>query len=214
MKPKASVAPKANPDPERETMAAGDGGKDGIAAPVVVMDAQAPRVPVVKVKPTRERKGKAGRKGKAMVGKDGKGEGESEGEGMPSFHPSVSHKKKPGPMAGEITESAWARVVQAVSLGLAADKWWGVSGVGEQRFRRILARDAWRRDALRAAAISGEVDMQIVVQSCQPGWQGSAWLLERTRGYVARHGVEHSGPNGRPLSVVAQVFTTLEAPGK
>lgn len=195
-------------------MAGGDGGQDGIMAPVVIVPQGAPRVPVVRVKPTRGGKGKAGRKGKAMVGKDGKGEGENEGEGMPPCRPSVSPKKRGCPPRKVITPEDWASVLEASRLGTSPDNLWAMSGLGEVTFRRVLKEEPWRGEAIRAARIRGEVGMQLTVESAAPGWQGSAWLLERTRGYVARHGVEHSGPNGRPLSVVAQVFTTLEAPGK
>lgn len=202
--------PKAMPEPERETMAAGDGGKDGIVAPVVIVSQDAPRVPVKVVKPTKGPKAR----NKGRVGKDGEGEGESEGEGMHPCRPSVVPKKRGCPPRKVITPEDWAAVLQASRLGTSPDNLWAMSGLGEVTFRRVLKEEPWRGEAIRAARIKGEVGMQLTVESAAPGWQGSAWLLERTRGYVARQAHEHSGPNGRPLSVVAQVFTTLEAPGK
>jgi len=47
----------------------------------------------------------------------------------------------------------------------------------------------------------GELELTRVVSNCGPGWQGSAWLLERTRGYVARAQLEHTGKGGKELSV-------------
>jgi hypothetical protein len=196
------VKPKANDAPKPVAMAAGDGGKDGVMVPARV------------VKPTGEGKGKAGRKGKAMVGKDGEGEGEDGNGGTLPCRPSVPPKKRGCPPRKVITPEDWAAVLQASRLGTSPDNLWAMSGLGEVTFRRVLKEEPWRGEAIRAARIRGEVGMQLTVESAAPGWQGSAWLLERTRGYVARHGVEHSGPNGRPLSVVSQVFATLEAPGK
>jgi hypothetical protein len=47
----------------------------------------------------------------------------------------------------------------------------------------------------------GELELTRVVSNCGPGWQGSAWLLERTRGYVARAQLEHTGKGGKELSI-------------
>lgn len=205
---KREMKPKAMPEPERETMAGGDGGQDGVMVPVAIVSQDAPRVPVVNVK------ARGGNKGKGKGGENGEGEGENEGEGMPAIHPSVVPKKTGHRPRKVITPEDWASVLEASRLGTSPDNLWAMSGLGEVTFRRVLKEEPWRGEAIRAARIKGEVGMQLTVESAAPGWQGSAWLLERTRGYVARHGVEHSGPNGRPLSVVAQVFTTLEAPGK
>lgn len=54
---------------------------------------------------------------------------------------------------------------------------------------------------LERSRLEGELDMSCVVRTAGPGWQGSAWLLERTRGYVARASLEHTGKGGRELSV-------------
>ena len=54
---------------------------------------------------------------------------------------------------------------------------------------------------LERARLEGELDMSCVVRTAGPGWQGSAWLLERTRGYVARAQLEHTGKGGKELSI-------------
>ncbi len=54
---------------------------------------------------------------------------------------------------------------------------------------------------LEKARLEGELEMSCVVRTAGPGWQGSAWLLERTRGYVARAQLEHTGKNGKDLSI-------------
>ena len=53
---------------------------------------------------------------------------------------------------------------------------------------------------LEKARLEGELDMSCVVRTAGPGWQGSAWLLERTRGYVARAQLDHT-TKGKELSV-------------
>jgi len=54
---------------------------------------------------------------------------------------------------------------------------------------------------LEKARLEGELQMSLTVRACGNGWQGSAWLLERTRGYVARASLEHTGKGGKELSV-------------
>jgi hypothetical protein len=54
---------------------------------------------------------------------------------------------------------------------------------------------------LEKARLEGELQMSLTVRQCGNGWQGSAWLLERTRGYVARASLEHTGKGGKELSV-------------
>lgn len=54
---------------------------------------------------------------------------------------------------------------------------------------------------LEKARLEGELEMSCVVRTAGPGWQGSAWLLERTRGYVARAQLEHTGKGGKDLSI-------------
>lgn len=196
---KRERTPKAMTEPERKTMAAGDGGEDGIMAPVVIVPQDAPRVPVVKVKPARGWKGKAGRKGKAMVGKDGKGD-----DGRTGRPPRT------------VAEADLKKTVRAVALGMPLERAAMICGFppGSGAWQRYLDRNPDFRAEIDRAKGHGEADLLIAVEDCAPGWQGKAWLLERARGYTMRAGIEHSGPNGRPLSVVAQVFTTLEAPGK
>ena len=54
---------------------------------------------------------------------------------------------------------------------------------------------------LEKARLEGELEMSLTVRAAGNGWQGSAWLLERTRGYVARASLEHTGKGGKELSV-------------
>jgi len=65
----------------------------------------------------------------------------------------------------------------------------------------FLRRNSDFAQELERARLEGELDMSFVVRTAGPGWQGSAWLLERTRGYVARAQLEHTGKGGKELSV-------------
>ena len=47
----------------------------------------------------------------------------------------------------------------------------------------------------------GELDLQRRVMKAGSGWQAAGWMLERTRGYVARAQLEHCGRNGKELSI-------------
>lgn len=58
---------------------------------------------------------------------------------------------------------------------------------------------------LEKARLEGELDMSCVVRNAGPGWQGSAWLLERTRGYVARAQLDHT-TKGKELSVSGAIL--------
>lgn len=195
-KPGVKRAPKPKARPEPEPKAAGDGGMDGISAPVVIVPKDAPKVPVVVVKSARGPKAR----NKGRVGEKGEGN-QLRGWKLPHDVPETLRKK----------------AVRAVALGMPMERIAMLCGFGEGNagaWHRFLGRNPeFYRELINAKAY-GEADLLIALDDGLPGWQAKAWLLERARGYTMRHGVEHSGPNGRPLSVVAQVFTTLEAPGK
>jgi hypothetical protein len=64
-----------------------------------------------------------------------------------------------------------------------------------------LKRNTAFANQLELARLEGELELTSVVRQCGNGWQGSAWLLERTRGYVARASLEHTGKGGKELSI-------------
>lgn len=66
---------------------------------------------------------------------------------------------------------------------------------------------------LERARLEGELDMSCVVRTAGPGWQGSAWLLERTRGYVARAQLDHT-TKGKELSVSGAILGAFGGVGK
>lgn len=194
VKPKAIDAPKAMPEPV--AMAQGDGGHEGIVAPVVIVSQDAPRVPVVRVKAKGKGKGKGQRKG-GKIGDENHG--------------------RVGRPPRTISESDRKKCVRAIALGMPVDRAAMICGFpasGGGAWQRYLDRNPDFQAEIDRAKGHGEADLLLSIDDGLPGWQGKAWLLERARGYTMRAGIEHSGPGGRPLSVVAQVFATLEAPGK
>lgn len=118
----------------------------------------------------------------------------------PSIRPS-DYVKKNGPDPKTVSASDWARVLDAASLGLPLERLWALSGMSDKTFTKYLARFPEKAKEIEGARSRGEYDLTSVVRSCGPGWQGSAWLLERTRGYVARAQLEHTGKGGKELSV-------------
>jgi hypothetical protein len=117
-----------------------------------------------------------------------------------SIRPS-GYVKKNGPDPKSVTDSDWSRVLDAASLGIPFERLCHLAGMTDKTFTKYLLRYPERKEEIDAAKTRGEYDLTSVVRSCGPGWQGSAWLLERTRGYVARAQLEHTGKNGKELSV-------------
>jgi hypothetical protein len=136
----------------------------------------------------KEMKAKAG----VVLVKGGKGK-------VPIKRPSDAPKKN-GPDPKTIADPDWARVLDAASLGLPMERLWALSGMTDKTFNKYLLRYPERKEAIEAARTRGEYDLTSVVRSCGNGWQGSAWLLERTRGYVARAQLDHT-TKGKELSV-------------
>jgi hypothetical protein len=109
--------------------------------------------------------------------------------------------KKNGPAPKVIADADWSRVLDAASLGLPMERLWALSGMTDKTFNKYLLRYPERKEAIESARTWGEYDLTSTVRQCGNGWQGSAWLLERTRGYVARASLEHTGKGGKELSV-------------
>ena len=114
---------------------------------------------------------------------------------------SVRKPLKKGPPPKEVAPSDWSRVLDGASLGIPFDRLCHLAGMTDKTFAKYLLRYPERKEEIDAAKTRGEYDLTSVVRSCGPGWQGSAWLLERTRGYVARAQLEHTGKGGKELSV-------------
>lgn len=126
------------------------------------------------------------------AGKGGKGK-------VPIIRPS-GYVKKNGPDPKDVQESDWVRVLDAASLGIPFERLCHLAGMTDKTFTKYLTRYPERKEAIEAARTRGEYDLTSTVRSCGNGWQGSAWLLERTRGYVARAQLDHT-TKGKELSV-------------
>ena len=74
------------------------------------------------------------------------------------------------------------------------------SGNETQWSRWINANPEFQRE-LDLARARGELTLQRRVASADTGWQAAGWMLERTRGYVARAQLEHTGKGGKDLSI-------------
>ena len=111
--------------------------------------------------------------------------------------------KKIGRPLKVLSTETTKKALEAAKLGIPLDRiaigcgYWN-NGSGWQQY---LARNPKFASELEQARFEGELELTSVVRSCGNGWQGSAWLLERTRGYVARASLEHTGKGGKELSV-------------
>lgn len=74
------------------------------------------------------------------------------------------------------------------------------AGNATQWARWINSNPKFQGELDRARA-QGELLLQRRVMSGEPNWQSAGWMLERTRGYVARASLEHTGKGGKELSV-------------
>jgi len=112
-------------------------------------------------------------------------------------------EKKIGRPLKVLSTETTKKAIEAAKLGIPLDRiaigcgYWN-NGSGWQQY---LVRNPKFASELEQARFEGELELTSVVRSCGNGWQGSAWLLERTRGYVARASLEHTGKGGKELSV-------------
>ncbi len=111
-------------------------------------------------------------------------------------------KKKVGRPLKILSADVTKKAIEAARLGIPLERiaigcgFWN-NGAGWQSY---LARNPAFAAELEQARFDGEVELSSVVRQCGNGWQGSAWLLERTRGYVARAQLDHT-TKGKELSV-------------
>jgi len=112
-------------------------------------------------------------------------------------------KRKIGRPLKILSADVTKKAIEAARLGIPLERiaigcgFWN-NGAGWQSY---LARNPSFAAELEQARFDGEVELSSVVRQCGNGWQGSAWLLERTRGYVARASLEHTGKGGKELSI-------------
>ena len=126
---------------------------------------------------------------------------EKGGKGKVPIKRLSGYVKKNGPDPKLVTDADWSRVLDAASLGIPFERLCHLASMTDKTFTKYLLRYPERKEAIESARTRGEYDLTSTVRSCGNGWQGSAWLLERTRGYVARAQLEHTGKGGKELSV-------------
>lgn len=119
---------------------------------------------------------------------------------------------KGGRPARTVPTELQKKAVRAAELGIPDERIAILCGFydGGGAWGAYLTRNPDFGNELKQARVRGEVDMASVVQGAGNGWQGSAWILERTRGYVARQQLEHSGPGGKALTIAHQVLAAVQ----
>jgi len=126
----------------------------------------------------------------------GVGHGMSKGDGK--------EKRKVGRPLRIIPEADRKKALEACKLGIPLERvaiLCGFPSGNAGGWQTFLQRNPSFADQLEKARLEGELELSSVVRQCGNGWQGSAWLLERTRGYVARASLEHTGKGGKELSI-------------
>jgi hypothetical protein len=113
-------------------------------------------------------------------------------------------KRKTGRPEKSVSSEQKKIALRAAYLGMPEDRvavLCGFSCGNPAGWGAYLSRHPDFKMELESARVTGEVEMQGRVLDAGNGWQGSAWLLERTRGYVARASLEHTGKGGKELSI-------------
>jgi hypothetical protein len=116
----------------------------------------------------------------------------------------VGEKKKTGRPLKSVSEENKKMALEAARLGMPMERVAVLAGFptnSSGTWSQFLTRNPDFAAELERVRSIGELELTRVVSNCGPGWQGSAWLLERTRGYVARAQLEHTGKGGKELSV-------------
>jgi hypothetical protein len=127
----------------------------------------------------------------------------NEGENQVMEKPKAKVAAKIGRPLKTLSAETLKKAIEAAKLGIPLERIAIGCGFfdGGQGWQLYLARHPDFANAIKQAQFEGELELTSVVRQCGNGWQGSAWLLERTRGYVARASLEHTGKGGKELSV-------------
>lgn len=111
--------------------------------------------------------------------------------------------KKIGRPEKTVSSEQKKTALRAAYLGMPEDRvavLCGFSCSNPAGWGAYLSRHPEFKQELETARVTGEVEMQGRVLDASNGWQGAAWLLERTRGYVARAQLDHT-TKGKELSI-------------
>ncbi len=119
--------------------------------------------------------------------------------------------KKVGRPEKSVSSEQKKTALRAAYLGMPEDRvavLCGFSCGNPAGWGAYLSRHPDFKRELESARVTGEVEMQGRVLDASNGWQGAAWLLERTRGYVARAQLDHT-TKGKELSVSGSLLGAL-----
>ena len=93
--------------------------------------------------------------------------------------------------------------LEAAGYGMPADRiaiLCGFAAGAETQWSRWLNANPDFKAELDLARSQGELALQRRVVDAGVGWQAAGWMLERTRGYVARASIDHTS-KGKELSI-------------
>ena len=133
----------------------------------------------------------------------GQSEGMKRGEKGEKLERVTKNGKKVGRPEKSVSSEQKKVALRAAYLGMPEDRvavLCGFSCGNPAGWGAYLSRHPDFKMELESARVTGEVEMQGRVLDASNGWQGAAWLLERTRGYVARAQLDHT-TKGKELSV-------------
>lgn len=126
-----------------------------------------------------------------------------EGENLMKEKPKAKVGRKVGRPGKVIPVEQLKKAIEACRLGIPLERVAILAGFPSGNaggWADYLKRNPSFANDLELARLEGELELTSVVRQCGNGWQGSAWLLERTRGYVARAQLDHT-TKGKELSV-------------
>lgn len=95
------------------------------------------------------------------------------------------------------------KAIEAAQYGMPIERIAILCGFpsNETQWSRWIAANPAFRQELDQARAEGELVLQRRIINGEANWQSAGWMLERTRGYVARASLEHTGKGGKELSI-------------
>jgi len=103
-----------------------------------------------------------------------------------------------------LSDTTKKEAMEAAQYGMPIDRiaiLCGFPAGNQTQWHRWISANPKFQGELDRARAQGELLLQRRVMSGEQNWQAAGWMLERTRGYVARAQLEHTGKGGKELSV-------------
>jgi alkylated DNA nucleotide flippase Atl1 len=103
-----------------------------------------------------------------------------------------------------LSDGTKKEAMEAAQYGMPIDRiaiLCGFPAGNQTQWHRWIAANPRFQLELDKARAQGELLLQRKIMSGEANWQSAGWMLERTRGYVARASLEHTGKGGKELSV-------------